>query len=257
MNKFRWGLAVSLFCSLILQNAFVDAASSTKHKKKGHVNVKHLDHPLIQMKLTNMRNTKTDYPEFRNNLMEASAMMVYEALRDYRTKSTEVTTPLNLKARGEAMDKEIVIVPILRAGLGMAEGMLRVVPEARVGHIGLYRDPVTLEAISYYYKVPHVKKDSTVLIVDPMFATGNTSVSAVKQLQKDGFTDIRLVCLLGVQEAIRNLEDNGIDIDLYIAAIDDGLNEKAYILPGLGDSGDRVFGTYLSLDDAQEHIGVK
>lgn len=207
------------------------------------VNIKILEHPLIKMKLTIMRDKNTVHTDFRNNLNEITKLMVFEILRDYKPKQINICTPTNAIAEGATLEKEIVIVPILRAGLGMVNGILDLVPQARVGHIGLYRDEETLETKEYFYKMPNVPKDSEIIIVDPMLATGKSIISAIKRLQNDGFINLKLVCLVAVPEGIESLKKNNINIDLYVASLDEKLNEKGYIIPGLGDAGDRIFGT--------------
>ncbi|EFF41312.1 uracil phosphoribosyltransferase [Mycoplasmopsis alligatoris] len=206
--------------------------------------LKILNHPLIEIKLTVMRDQNADHSKFRRNLNEIASLMVYEVLRDYKTKEYKVTTPLSVEYKGQTFDKEIVIVPILRAGLGMVEGLLELVPQAKVGHIGLYRDEKTLKAHEYFYKMPQVNKDSYVFVVDPMLATGGSAIDAVETLKRDGFTNISLVCLVGAPEGVKNvLEKFGNDFKIFLAALDEKLNEIGYITPGLGDAGDRIFGT--------------
>ena len=207
------------------------------------VNVKVLDHPLIRIKLTVLRNKNTKHTEFKSNLNEIASLMVFEMLRDYQTKSIKVETPTKSKAIGETFNKEIVIVPILRAGIGMVEGIQNLIPQARVGHIGLYRDEKTLQAQEYFYKMPDVSKDSVVIVVDPMLATGGSASDAINKLKKDGFKNIKMVSLVGAPEGIKYLKENVSNVDLYIAAIDEKLNKDGYIIPGLGDAGDRIFGT--------------
>ena len=169
--------------------------------------------------------------------------MVFEMLRDYKTKNINIETPTKTKTIGQTFDKEIVIVPILRAGIGMVEGIQNLVPQARVGHIGLYRDEKTLDAHEYFYKIPNVSKDSVIIVVDPMIATGGSAVDAINKLKQDGFNNIKMVSLVGAPEGIENLKKHTSNIDLYIASIDEKLNEDGYIIPGLGDAGDRIFGT--------------
>ena len=202
-----------------------------------------LNHPLIEIKLTKMREEKADHTIFRKNLNEIASLMVYEVLRDYQTKDLPVKTPTGATANGKDFDKEIVIVPILRAGLGMVQGIERLVPQARIGHIGMYRDEVTFEAVPYFYKMPEVAKDSEIIVVDPMLATGVSANDAIKKLKEDGFTNIRMVALVAAPEGVKALEEANPDVDLYLAALDDRLDERKYILPGLGDAGDRLFGT--------------
>lgn len=206
--------------------------------------LKVINHPLIDIKLTNMRDVQANHSRFRRNLNEIASLMVYEILRDYQTKAKQVITPLNEKFNGCDFDKEIILVPILRAGLGMVDGLLNLVPEARVGHVGIYRDELTHQPHEYFYKMPQVSKDSLVFVVDPMLATGGSAVDAIKALQKDGFTNIQLVCLVGVKEGVTKVEKElGKDFKIYLASLDKCLNDKKYIEPGLGDAGDRIFGT--------------
>lgn len=207
------------------------------------INIKVLDHPLIKIKLTVLRDKETNHTEFKANLNEIASLMVFEMLRDYKTKDINIETPTKTKTIGQTFDKEIVIVPILRAGIGMVEGIQNLVPQARVGHIGLYRDEKTLEAHEYFYKIPNVSKDSVIIVVDPMLATGGSAVDAINKLKQDGFKNIKMVSLVGAPEGIENLKKHTSNIDLYIASIDEKLNEEGYIIPGLGDAGDRIFGT--------------
>ncbi|MEE3928511.1 uracil phosphoribosyltransferase [Mycoplasmopsis ciconiae] len=206
--------------------------------------LKVIDHPLIKIKLTNMRDKDANHKTFRSNLNEIASLMVYEILRDYQPKNAEVITPLQKEYQGYDFDKEIILVPILRAGLGMIDGILNLVPEARVGHIGLYRDEETKQVHEYFYKMPQISKDSLVLVVDPMLATGNSAVDAINRLKKDGFNNIKLICLVGVNEGVNNVLNNfGNDFPIFLASLDSKLNSNKYIEPGLGDAGDRIFGT--------------
>ncbi|MBN3535120.1 uracil phosphoribosyltransferase [Mycoplasma procyoni] len=205
--------------------------------------IKVLDHPLITTKLTIMRDKNTSHHLFRELLKEISTLMVYEILRDYQTIDYQVETPTGSIANGKKMDKEIVLVPILRAGLGMVEGILSLVPTARVGHIGVYRDETTFQAHEYFYKIPNVAKDSQILLLDPMLATGTSAIDSITRLKKDGFTNINLVCLVGVPEGMQNVHKQHPDVKIFLAAQDEYLNAKKYIIPGLGDAGDRIFGT--------------
>ncbi|WP_331838461.1 uracil phosphoribosyltransferase [Mycoplasmopsis agalactiae] len=206
--------------------------------------LKVLDHPLIKIKLTNMRNRESGHSVFRQNLNEIGSLMVYEILRDYQTKRKEIITSINKKYLGYEFDKDVVFVPILRAGLGMIDGLLKLIPEAKVGHIGMSRDETTFKPTEYFYKIPEVLKDSYIFVVDPMLATGNSAVDAITRLRKDGFNNISLVCLVGVKEGVDNVEKHfGHDINIYLAALDECLNKDKYIEPGLGDAGDRIFGT--------------
>ncbi|MGL6125374.1 MAG: uracil phosphoribosyltransferase [Metamycoplasmataceae bacterium] len=205
--------------------------------------LKLIEHPLIDAKLTVMRNTKTDHTTFKNNLNEIASLMIYEVLRNYKTKKITITTPTNHKTIGATFDKEIVIVPILRAGIGMVQGMQSLVPEARVGHIGIYRDEKTMKANEYFYKMPNIKKDSYILVVDPMLATGGSACYSIKKLKKEGYTNIQLICIVGAPEGVERITKAFPDIKIYLAALDERLDENGYIVPGLGDAGDRIFGT--------------
>lgn len=207
--------------------------------------LKLINHPLIQIKLTVMRSKDTSHKEFRSNLNEIASLMTYEILRDYKTKDKEVITPTNTKTIGKTLDSEIIIIPILRAGLGMEQGILDLIPQARVGHIGLYRDEKTFKPIKYLYKTPQEvsKEKSTVLLVDPMLANGNSANDAIDSLKEEGWKNIKLVCLVGVDKGINLILKNHPDVDIYLASKDEKLNENNYIIPGLGDAGDRIFGT--------------
>ncbi|QGZ97693.1 uracil phosphoribosyltransferase [Mycoplasma sp. NEAQ87857] len=206
--------------------------------------LKIINHPLIDIKLTKMRDKNTNHLAFKNNLNEIASLMVYEILRDYKTKDITITTPLEQEFVGADFNKEIILVPILRAGLGMTEGILNLVPQARVGHIGMYRNEETLIPVPYYYKMPEVDKNSLVIVVDPMLATGNSAADAIQELKDDGFTNIILVCLVGVDQGIKKVEEKfGQDFQIFLASKDEKLNSKGYIEPGLGDAGDRIFGT--------------
>ncbi|RMA77424.1 uracil phosphoribosyltransferase [Metamycoplasma subdolum] len=206
--------------------------------------LKVIEHPIIKIKLTKMRDKESSHSIFRTRLNEIASLMLYEILRDYKSKSKKVITPLNQEYNGFDYDKEIVFVPILRAGLGMVDGLLNLIREAKVGHIGLYRDEKTHKPHSYFYKMPEVAKDSYIFIIDPMLATGNSAVDAIKKIQKDGFNNISLVCLVGCNEGVQNVEKSfGKDFKIYLASLDERLNDQKYIEPGLGDAGDRIFGT--------------
>lgn len=202
-----------------------------------------ITHPLIEIKLTKMRDKNTDHNLFKQRLNEIASLMVYEIFRDYKGKPKDVETPIGEIAHGLDFDSDIVIVPILRAGIGMVEGITSIITRARVGHIGMYRDENTFEPHTYFYKIPSVSKDSYIIVVDPMLATGNSAIDAIKHLQKDGFTNIKLVSLVGSPEGVKAVEASCPNVDIYLAAIDKGLNENKYIVPGLGDAGDRIFGT--------------
>ena len=201
------------------------------------------DHPLVQHKLTLMRRKEASTNSFRQLLHEISALMAYEVLRDIPTHDIDVDTPLE-STTGKVIDgKKLVFVSILRAGSGILDGMLTVVPGARVGHIGLYRDPKTLVAVEYYFKMPGELHERDVVVVDPMLATGNSAVAAVERLKELSPKSIKFVCLLTCPEGIEALQQGHPDVPIYTAAIDRELNEHGYIVPGLGDAGDRIFGT--------------
>ena len=202
-----------------------------------------IDHPLVQHKLTLMRSKETSTSTFRNLLREISMLLAYEVCRDMPTTLTEIETPI-AKTRAPMLDgKKIVVISILRAGNGILDGMLQILPSARVGHIGLYRDPKTLAAVEYFYKVPDNMGDRDAIVVDPMLATGNSAVAAIDRIKQSGPKSIKFVCLLTCPEGIKAFHGAHPDIPVYTAAIDDRLNEKSYIVPGLGDAGDRLFGT--------------
>lgn len=201
-----------------------------------------IKHPLIEHKMAIIRNKLTDTKTFRENVNEIGTLVTYEITRDLQTKPIEVETPI-AKTICQTLAKEVVIVPILRAGLGMVDGIHNVIPSAKIGHIGLYRDEETLLPHAYYAKFPDVIKDATVLVVDPMLATGGSAIAAIKQVKERGAKDIRFVGLVGCPEGIKALQSAYPDVDIYLAMIDEKLNEVGYIVPGLGDCGDRLFGT--------------
>jgi len=207
----------------------------------GKVNV--IDHPLVQHKLTLMRSKKTSTSTFRNLLREISMLLAYEVCRDLPTAKVEIETPIAPMTAPILDGKKIVLISILRAGSGILDGMLEILPSARVGHIGLYREPKTLVAIEYYYKVPDNMGDRDAIVVDPMLATGNSAVAAIERLKQSRPRSVKFVCLVTCPEGIRTFHASHPDVPIYTAAIDDGLNEKSYIIPGLGDAGDRLFGT--------------
>jgi uracil phosphoribosyltransferase len=203
-----------------------------------------IKHPLIQHKLTLMRREETSTAEFRSLLKEISLLLAYEVTRDLPLKTEQIHTPLAvMNAPVLAPDKKLVIVAIQRAGQGILDGMLELMPSARVGHIGLYRDPKTLIPVEYYFKVPTDIDKRDVLIVDPMLATGNTAVAAVERLKSTNPMSIKFLCILAAPEGIEHFTDVHPDVPLYTVAIDDHLDENGYIIPGLGDAGDRLFGT--------------
>ena len=205
-------------------------------------NVFQINHPVIQTKLTDLRDTSTEHREFRELLNEIGGLMVYEVTRDWPTKPVKVTTPME-PITGTALARAITLVPILRAGLGMTDGVLKLLPDARIGHLGVYRDHETLEPVSYYQKLPPDIADSEVLLIDPMLATGGSGSAAISFLKKAGVKHMRFVCLVAAPEGIAALHKLHPEVPIYCAAVDRQLNEKGYILPGLGDAGDRIFGT--------------
>ena len=204
--------------------------------------LKVLDHPLITHKLTIMRNKETGTKDFRENLDEIAELMAYEVCRELPTREVEIETPMG-KCVGKELSKEVVIVPILRAGIGLLDGIRRLVPIARVGFIGIYRDDETLQPHEYFAKFPKNLDEAVVMIVDPMLATGGSAVAAIDMIKNRGAKDIKLVCLVGVPEGAKAVQDAHPDVDIYLAAMDEKLNEIGYIVPGLGDAGDRIFGT--------------
>lgn len=204
--------------------------------------LKVLHHPLITHKLTQMRQKDTGTKDFRQNLDEIAGLMAYEITRDVPTRKVEIMTPV-APCITEEMAKEIVLVPILRAGLGMVNGIRNLVPTAKVGHIGLYRDEETLEPHEYFAKFPSNLPDSVVMVLDPMLATGGSASAAIDMIKKRGATVIKLICLVGAPEGVKRIEEDHPDVDIYLAALDEKLNEHGYIVPGLGDAGDRIFGT--------------
>lgn len=201
-----------------------------------------IDHPLVQHKLSIMRNKETSTLKFRELLKEIAMFMGYEITRDFPLEYEEIETPLMKMNAPKISGKKVVIAPILRAGLGMVDGLLSLIPSARVGHIGMYRDEETCQPVFYYYKMP-AGKDRLVIVTDPMLATGGSACDAISRLKNDGYTHIRLMCLVASPKGVKAVTENHPDVDIYLAALDEGLNEKNYILPGLGDAGDRIFGT--------------
>ena len=202
-----------------------------------------MDHPLITHKLSIMRNKKTGSKDFRELLDEISMLMGYEITRDLPLEDVTIETPITKMKAKMISGKKLAIVPILRAGLGMVDGLRRLVPVAKVGHIGLYRDPVTHQPVEYYCKLPIDIEGRIVILVDPMLATGGSASDALTMLKKKGCKHIRLMCLVAAPEGVAKVQEDHPDVDIYSAALDDRLNEHAYIVPGLGDAGDRIFGT--------------
>ena len=201
-----------------------------------------IDHPLVQHKLSIMRDKETSTMKFRELLQEIAMLMGYEITRDLPLTYENIETPLIPMRAPKIAGKKVVIVPILRAGLGMVDGLMKLMPSARIGHIGMYRDEETSQPVFYYYKMP-AGKERLVLLTDPMLATGGSACDAISRLKADGYTNIRLVCLVASPQGVQAVEAMHPDVDIYLASLDEGLNEKNYILPGLGDAGDRIFGT--------------
>ncbi len=202
-----------------------------------------IDHPLVQHKLTLMRRKDTSTKSFRELVHELSALLAYEITRDMPMQEIEIETPLE-KMKSRVIDgKKVVLASILRAGNGFLDGMLQVIPGARVGHVGLYRDPKTLQAVEYYFKMPSEMEERDVIVLDPMLATGNSAVAAVDRLKQTKPRSIRFVCLVTCPEGLKTFHDAHPDVPVYTPSVDRGLNEHGYIVPGLGDAGDRIFGT--------------
>ena len=201
------------------------------------------DHPLIQHNLSYIRDARTGTKEFRELVDEVGMLMAYEVTRDLELQDVEIQTPVTKMTAKRLAGKKLAIVPILRAGLGMTDGVLSLVPAARVGHIGLYRDPETLEAVEYFAKMPQDIDERQIIVVDPMLATGASAIEAISSLKKRGAKSIRFMCLIAAPEGVEKMQEAHPDVDIYIAALDEKLNDKAYITPGLGDAGDRLFGT--------------
>jgi len=202
-----------------------------------------IDHPLVQHKLTLMRKKDTSTKSFRELVHEVSALLAYELTRDMPMQEIEIETPLETTKSRVIDGKKIVLASILRAGNGFLDGMLQIIPGARVGHIGLYRDPDTLQAVEYYFKMPQDMHERDVIVLDPMLATGNSAVAAVDRLKQTNPRSIRFVCLVTCPQGIKTFHDAHPDVPVYTPAVDRGLNEHGYIVPGLGDAGDRIFGT--------------
>ncbi|QFT90936.1 Uracil phosphoribosyltransferase [Bacillus sp. THAF10] len=201
------------------------------------------DHPLIQHKLTYIRDKHTGTKEFRELVDEVASLMAFEITRDLPLEEVDVETPVSISKSNVLAGKKLGIVPILRAGLGMVEGMLKLIPAAKVGHVGLYRDPETLQPVEYYVKLPSDVEERDFIVVDPMLATGGSAIEAINSLKKRGAKNIKFMCLIAAPEGVELLKEAHQDVDIYIAALDEKLNEKGYIVPGLGDAGDRLYGT--------------
>lgn len=205
--------------------------------------VRVMDHPLIQHKLGYIRDKHTSTKEFRELVDEVGMLMAYEVTRELSLEDVTVETPIGPTTAKRLSGKKICLVPILRAGLGMTEGIHKLIPSARVGHIGLYRDPETLEAVEYYAKFPSDIEERDILVIDPMLATGASAVEAITAIKKRGANKLTFICLIAAPEGVKALEEAHPDVDIYIGALDDSLDEDSYIVPGLGDAGDRLFGT--------------
>lgn len=202
-----------------------------------------MDHPLIAHKISYIRQENVGTKEFREVIGEIAQLMCYEATRDLKTEDVKIKTPIAEMTGKMLTGKKLAIVPILRAGLGMVDGMLSLIPTAKVGHIGLYRDPETLEPVEYYCKLPADCGEREVFVVDPMLATGGSSTAAIRMLKNKGVKHIRFLCILAAPEGLKRMQKEHPDVDIYIGALDEKLNEHGYIVPGLGDAGDRIFGT--------------
>ena len=206
-------------------------------------NVTFITHPLIQHKISILRDKKTGTNEFRSLIEEIAMLMGYEALRDLPVEDVQVETPIETCMTPMISGKKLAIVPILRAGLGMVDGILELIPTAKIGHIGLYRDPETLEPVEYYCKLPADCAEREVFVVDPMLATGGSSVAAIQMLKEKGCKNIHFMCIIAAPEGVEKMKVAHPDVDMYIGAMDEKLNDHGYIVPGLGDAGDRIFGT--------------
>jgi uracil phosphoribosyltransferase len=206
-------------------------------------NVFVLDHPLIQHKLTHIRNKNTGTKEFRELVDEVAMLMAFEITRNLQVKEIETETPVTTAKTKVLSGKKIGLIPILRAGLGMVDGVRKLIPAAKVGHVGLYRDPETLQPVEYYIKLPSDISERELIVIDPMLATGGSANDAIESLKKRGAKHIRFMCIVGAPEGVELLQKNHPDVDIYLAALDDKLDEYGYIVPGLGDAGDRLFGT--------------
>lgn len=202
-----------------------------------------MDHPLIQHKIGFIRRKETGTKDFRQTISEIAMLICYEATRDLPLNDVTVETPIGPAVAKELKGKKMAIVPILRAGLGMVDGMLQMIPAAKVGHIGLYRDPETLKPVEYYCKLPADCAEREVFVVDPMLATGGSSVAAIQMLKDKGCRNIHFMCIIAAPEGVKAMEEMHSDVDLYVGALDERLNDHGYIVPGLGDAGDRIFGT--------------
>ena len=201
------------------------------------------DHPLIQHKLSILRDERTSVKEFRELISEIAMLMCYEATRDLPVEEVDVKTPVAVAKCHRIAGKKLAVVPILRAGLGMVDGMVSMMPNVKVGHVGLYRDPQTLEPVKYYFKMPPDIQERDVIVVDPMLATGGSASAAIQFLKDDGVKHIKLMSIIGAPEGVERMQKDHPDVDIFVAALDDHLNDHGYIVPGLGGAGDRIFGT--------------
>ena len=207
------------------------------------MNEKVLNHPLITHKLALLRDVGTGTKVFRELVTEISIFVMYEAMRDAKLEETTIETPLEKMETGMLNEDHYAVVPILRAGMGMVDGILNVIPNAKIGHIGLYRDEETFQPVEYYYKMPEGIADREVLVIDPMLATGGSASATISRLKQDGVTRVKLLCIVAAPQGIKRIEDDHPDVQIFCATVDRELNENAYILPGLGDAGDREYGT--------------
>ncbi|MBO6242654.1 MAG: uracil phosphoribosyltransferase [Butyrivibrio sp.] len=202
-----------------------------------------MDHPLIQHKIGMIRRVETGTKDFRQTISEIAMLICYEATRDLNLKDVEIETPICKTTVKELKGRKLCVVPILRAGLGMVDGMLALIPAAKVGHIGLYRDPETLKPVEYYCKMPADISEREIFVVDPMLATGGSSVAAIQMLKDRGCSHIHFMCIIAAPEGLKAMQEAHPDVDIYVGSLDEKLNEHGYIVPGLGDAGDRIFGT--------------
>ena len=202
-----------------------------------------MDHPLIQHKIGYIRRIDTGTKDFRDTISEIATLICYEATRDLQLQDVEIETPICKTTVKELKGRKLCVVPILRAGLGMVDGMLSLIPAARIGHIGLYRDPETLKPVEYYCKMPADVAEREIFVVDPMLATGGSSVAAIQMLKDRGCKHIHFMCIIAAPEGLKAMQDAHPDVDIYVGSLDEKLNEHGYIVPGLGDAGDRIFGT--------------
>ena len=202
-----------------------------------------MDHPLIEQKIGIIRRKETGTKDFRQNISEIAMLIGYEATKDLPLEEVEIETPICKTTVKQLKGKKLALVPILRAGLGMVDGMLSLIPAAKVGHIGLYRDPKTLVPVEYYCKLPADSSERDIFVVDPMLATGGSAEAAITMLKQKGVKNIRFMCIIAAPEGVKKLQEVHPDVDIYIGALDDHLNDHGYIVPGLGDAGDRIFGT--------------